>query len=261
MRRLSLTDVLSVTAVFLLVSIVVLPVLGQIQITTTAAPCPVNMKREMTAFLMYASDWDGRAVLTFFPGTNLIDTAQGCVRPGKHPGDPWQPCNAQVPGWAYLLEPYRHGYSGLRCDAGGDDWGIWGRGQHQYEWWYNWCLFAQHGYNWVYLCPTPYPTSPAGIQSPRQLSLFQAPGDTVVFVDTRANGGTASNPIWYRGYTVTDPPGFGHAGNVYWFGGWSTVSPDFRHRGMANVAWMDGRVTPVSYDYLSHDEHWDYLAN
>jgi prepilin-type processing-associated H-X9-DG protein len=266
MRRLSFTDVLSVAAVCLLVSIVVLPVLGQIQITTTAAPCPINMKREMSAFFMYASDWDGKAVLTFFPGSDVVNSAPGCMMPGRTPSDPWKTCESvggsQIPGWPYLLEPYRHGYAGLRCDAGGDDLGVWGKQGSYFNWWFNWSRYAQHGYNWVYLCPTPYPASPNGVQNSRRLGQFQAPGDTVVFVDSKVY--TGSPPAWVRGYLITDPPTGAHAtdlGNVYWLGGWLSVSPDPRHRGMANVAWMDGRVTPVTLDYLSHDEHWDYLAN
>jgi prepilin-type N-terminal cleavage/methylation domain-containing protein/prepilin-type processing-associated H-X9-DG protein len=265
-RAFTLIELLVVIAIIAILAAILFPVFARARAQSYATGCASNMNQEMKAFLMYTDDNGQKCVLTYWPGSNAVNAAPGCMLPGA-PGRPWRTCDSvgssQVPGWPYLLDVYRKSFEVLRCPAGGDDFNIYSS-TSPYYWWFNWGRFAQHGMNWVYMCPTPYPASPAGIQAPRKLNLFQVPADTISFVDSRINVGSATSPTWKRGYIVSDPPTGGEAtnfGGVYWYGGWSSVSPDPRHSDKCNVTMLDSHVKRYSIDTINHDERWDFTDN
>jgi prepilin-type N-terminal cleavage/methylation domain-containing protein/prepilin-type processing-associated H-X9-DG protein len=262
-RAFTLIELLVVIAIIAILAAILFPVFARARAQSYATGCASNMNQEMKAFLMYTDDNGQKCVLTYWPGSNAVGAASGCMRASK-PGYPWQPCGSQDPGWPYLLDVYRKSYDVLRCPSGGDDFGIYGGGStNVYNWWYNWGRFAQHGYNWVYLCPTPT-SGAAGAQEPRKLNLFQVPADTISWVDTRVNVGTPTAPQWKRGYIVSDPPTGAEAtnfGGVYWYGGWNYVSPDPRHSDKCNVTMLDSHVKRYSIDTINHDERWDFTDN
>jgi prepilin-type N-terminal cleavage/methylation domain-containing protein/prepilin-type processing-associated H-X9-DG protein len=264
----TLIELLVVISIIAILAGILFPVFARAKLQAYGTACINNENQDIKAFQMYADDFDSKPVLTFYPGTNSVDVADGCTHPGKS-GEPAQACMAGDPGWPYLLNVYRKSYEVLRCPAAGDDYGIYAPSSAK-AWWYYWSLYAQHGYNWVYICPTltgtnAADTPPAGYQMPRKLSLFQAPSDTIVFLDTRVNVGTAQAPVWKRGYMVVDPYKGTYADNNGTVdrtpGGWSSVAPDPRHADGVNTALMDGHVKRFTYSYISNDARWDYVDN
>jgi prepilin-type N-terminal cleavage/methylation domain-containing protein/prepilin-type processing-associated H-X9-DG protein len=261
-RGFTLIELLVVIAIIAILAAILFPVFARAREAAKATGCLNNTKQDLVAFQLYSNDYNNNTVLTYFPGTNAVNVAPGCMRPSK-PGYPDQPCTNQTPGWAWLLEPYRKSYEVLRCPSAGDDFGIYGP-DSPYNWWFNWSRFSGHGYNWVYFSPTPYPASPPGDQRSYKMTVYEVPADTILFVDTRVNVGDSSNPDYKDGYTVSDPPTAANAtkyGGCYWFGGWDSVSPAPRHSDGANVGLADSHVKRYRIPVIAYDERWDFADN
>lgn len=260
-RGFTLIELLVVIAIIAILAAILFPVFARAREQAAATQCLSNCNQEMKAFLMYTGDNNNSAVLTYFPGTNANDVAPGCMRPSK-PGLPDQPCTPQTPGWPWLLEKYRKSYDVLRCPTAGDPFGIYGANS-PYNWWFNWSRFSQHGYNWVYFAPSAHPSYPGftlGLQVPQRLTKFQAPADTIVFVDSRVY--ITEEQRYKAGYIVSDPPTAASAiGGIWWFGGWRSVSPDPRHSNGINTVLLDGHTKKFRIEAIADDARWDYRAD
>ncbi len=254
-RAFTLIELLVVIAIIAILAAILFPVFAQAREKARGTSSMSNTKQIGLAFQMYSQDFDETLVLTYWPGTSAVGVAPGCKRPSR-PGSPDQPCAAQTPGWPALLQPYEKNYDLYRCPSVGDPWGIYGN--PTFNWWFNWSRFANYGYNWVYLCPTPVSGGSTGGQSPASLASITAPAQTVAFVDSAVNIGGGA----YRaGYIVTDPPTGATANGVYWFGGWASVRPDPRHTDGANVAWADGHSKWSKLNPLRYDSLWDLVSS
>jgi len=258
----TLIELLVVIAIIAILAAILFPVFARAREQANKTSCLSNDKQDGIAYLMYASDHNNTSVMTFFPGASVISVTPGCTRPSA-PGYANQPCAAQDPGWPWALQPYRKSYDVLRCATAGDTWGIYGN--PAYNWWFNWSRFSQHGFNWVYLSPTPVTSAP-GVQWPRKLTTFKVPADTIVFLDTRIFDNGAKKTTG-EGYICSDPPTAAYAtafGSVYWFGGWTaavSAQPSVRHSENANVLLMDGHEKSYRTGVLANDAHWDFLDN
>jgi prepilin-type N-terminal cleavage/methylation domain-containing protein/prepilin-type processing-associated H-X9-DG protein len=251
-RAFTLIELLVVIAIIAILAAILFPVFAQARGKARQTSSLSNTKQLSMAFQMYAQDYDEMVVPNYWPGSNAADAAPGCTRPSR-PGNPDQPCTAQVPGWPMLLQPYQKNWGLVRCASVSDPWGIYG--DPTFNWWFNWARFANYGYNWVYLSPS-VPGVPGG-QLPVSLAAVGEPAATVAYVDSAINLGTASAPNYRAGYIVTDPPTGAGAGAVYWFGGWNSVRPDPRHSDGANVAWFDGHSKWSKLDQLKNNTLWD----
>ncbi|MEP6757314.1 MAG: prepilin-type N-terminal cleavage/methylation domain-containing protein [Chthonomonadales bacterium] len=250
----TLIELLVVIAIIAILAAILFPVFAQAREKARAASSLSNTKQISLSFMMYSQDYDEQVVLTYFPGTSVAGVAPGCTRPSS-PGNPDQPCGAQTPGWPYLLQPYIKSYAVYRCPSAGDPFGIYSNAS--FNWWFNWSRFANYGYNWVYLCPTPATAAgSAGGQQPAALAAINSPAQTVAFVDSAVFSGG----VYKAGYLVSDPPTGSTAGNVYWFGGWGSVRPDPRHTDGFNTAWCDGHSKWSKLNPLRYDNLWDLVS-
>src|SRR5687768_16450262 len=139
----TLIELLVVIAIIAILAAILFPVFAQARGKARQTSSLSNTKQIGLAFQMYAQDYDENVVMTYFPGTNAVNSAPGCMRPSR-PGLPDQPCGAQVPGWPWLLQPYEKNYDLYRCPDVGDPWGIYGT--PTFNWWFNWSRFANYGY-------------------------------------------------------------------------------------------------------------------
>jgi prepilin-type N-terminal cleavage/methylation domain-containing protein/prepilin-type processing-associated H-X9-DG protein len=258
-KAFTLIELLVVIAIIAILAAILFPVFAQAKAAAKKTAQLSNHKQTNTAYQIYIADYDDNVVLTYWPGSNAVNFASGCMRPSR-PGSPDQPCTSQVPGWPKLLEPYTKNWDILHDPVVGDPFGIYSG--TTFNWWFNWARFSNIGYNWVYFSPTPTSagTNP-GIQAPISATSMAEPANTIAFVDSRVNTGTASAPAWKSGYIVSDPPAGTTAGAVYWFGGWTSVSPDPRHTGGFNVGWADGHAKYNKLTQIQNDKYWDLIAD
>ena len=255
----TLIELLVVIAIIAILAAILFPVFAQAKAAAKKTASLANHKQNTMAAIMYSNDYDDGVPLTYWPGTNVLAGVAGCMRPGAFATSPDVSCagsaGGQTPGWPRLINPYSKNYDILRDPVVGDPWGIYGN--PAYNWWFNWSRFSNYGYNWVYLCPTPATSTAAsdGSQKPTNFTFPQDPAKTLIYVDSRVWIGS-----WRSAYIVTDPPTGLNAGNVYWFGGWPSVSPDPRYQDGANASMMDGHSKYTSTGALKQDTLWDLLG-
>jgi prepilin-type N-terminal cleavage/methylation domain-containing protein/prepilin-type processing-associated H-X9-DG protein len=249
-RAFTLIELLVVIAIIAILAAILFPVFAQAKLAAKKTQSLSNQKQNSLAAIMYMGDADDQFVLTFWPG-NAIGCAPGATYPGPKDTDPMRACSGgQIPGWTRLIQPYSKNYDLLKDPTVGDPMGIFTPGG-PYTWWVNWGRFSHYGYNWAYLCPS---TTTPGAQRPFSQSSLGAPAETVLFVDSRFSSGGK----WISGYIVSDPPTAALTGNdEYWFGGWTSVSPDPRYTGGFNVTWTDGHAKFDRLTRLNNDTLWD----
>lgn len=253
-RAFTLIELLVVIAIIAILAAILFPVFAQAKTAAKKTASLSNHKQVSMGMIMYAGDADDNLPLTFYPGNGLACTP-GATFPNWN--DTTQlPCSAaggQVPGWPKLSQPYIKSWDLFRDPTVGDTRGIY---SGDYAWWFNWARFSHYGYNWVYLAPS-FGDDATG-QRTYSTSSLGAPADTVLIVDSRSYDDEAQK--WTSGYLVVDPPtAINSDADVYWFGGWDSVSPDPRYQNGFNVSWADGHARFDKVGRLQNDELWDRL--
>lgn len=255
-RAFTLIELLVVIAIIAILAAILFPVFAQAKAAAKKTAQLNNHKQTNTGLALYESDFDDVVALTFYPGSSVISSDPGCTIP--LPNGTNAACSGygstQIPGWPKLLEPYTKNFDLFHDPAVGDPWGIYAN--PSYAWWFNWSRFSNIGFNWAYLCPTAV-GSTNGAQNPVGATAISEPAATIFYVDSR----TFSGGAWKSGYIVVDPPACTNCGNVYWFGGWASTSPDPRHSGGFNVGWGDTHAKYNRLGAIQADKWWDTLAN
>jgi prepilin-type N-terminal cleavage/methylation domain-containing protein/prepilin-type processing-associated H-X9-DG protein len=249
-KAFTLIELLVVIAIIAILASILFPVFAQAKLAAKKTASLSNTKQIGLAEIMYSNDSDDYFVL-----------AGNAYYKSGGPGFLTQLSNKTAQSWVYLTLPYIKTL-GIMVDPGvGDSQGYYGSGPSSIQ--YNQEIFAQYGYNYLFLSPWYGCVS----NEARSNSAAVHPSNTVMFTtsqgffsgvnkgwyDVNAPGAwpiIAPSPfacIWYGG-TVTA------GGQTFTDGNWA-ANPDYPATGKytastravhpysgANVVWVDGHA-------------------
>lgn len=260
----TLIELLVVIAIIAILAAILMPVFVEVRKTALRVSCMTQMKQIWQAASKYADDRNGKLP----PATYNIGGAT-----------PDNPRDAEL--WPAMIEAYfkkqrpsfwqsdsHMAWRLLRCPADKIDpmdrpengnRGVYRPGS-EYYWFYNWSVCASPGYNYAYLSPF---SAQTGDAMPVYTSSAARPAQTVMFAD--------SCPLWAEsgesyGYFLISAPLAGQIPDTVTYGNWrkDATFPAMetgwvygRHRGAANVIWLDGHASVMRPKDLADNDLWD----
>jgi prepilin-type N-terminal cleavage/methylation domain-containing protein/prepilin-type processing-associated H-X9-DG protein len=246
----TLIELLVVISIIALLMGVLLPAFGRARELARRTVCMANVRRLAVSIRLYIDNWDDR-----LPPDRLRKATQFIeVGPYKRYRPRWIWYLNE--GMGYVINPYEYETeadfnAALEMD---NDYYMCPSLKH-YEYARN-IRNGAYGYNYQYLGntrPNPEGTGPANY--PVWFSRIKSPAQTVVFCDSRG----CNIPHGEHAYCV-DPPKMAVSKGARDFApknaslGPLKYSPaDARHRGVVNVAFLDGHAEAMTYEELGYE--------
>ncbi|MCC6445072.1 MAG: prepilin-type N-terminal cleavage/methylation domain-containing protein [Armatimonadetes bacterium] len=201
----TLIELLVVIAIIAILAAILFPVFAQARKKARQATCTSNLKQIITAWLMYAQDYD-EMVMPAYDYSGAIPGYEWIGWWGGYDGA------RIVPNTSYLYPYTRH--EGIKACPSWENppnswWGVTG-----------------YGYNWFY-----FPGNDGSGLQAVSLAAVRTPAETVAFCDAaRIMYYNPADPTFLEGSAYIQPPSFDY--------------PSFhaRHNGTGLVAWADGHV-------------------
>jgi len=260
-RAFTLIELLVVIAIIAILAAILFPVFAQAKLQAKKAASLSNTKEVGLAELMYMNDSDDNFVLVYNAICGGGGASGSCTTPAMTTQIQNGVNGAQINTWVYLTQPYIKNF-GIMMDPGIGDTGGLILGSFSTR--YNQDLYAQYGYNYMFLSPWWDCVSALS----RNSSQGVHPATTVMFTTSQ---GFTTAPT--RGWYAVDAPGAWpitspaiHA-CIWWdgtqgSGNWSGNNPPLKgpitastraiqpYNG-ANVVWTDGHAKFGTPGYLA----------
>ena len=255
----TLIELLVVIAIIAILAAILFPVFAHAREKARHTACLSNGNQISTAMMMYTQDYDETYVLA-------IET------------NDWQV-------WPVRIQPYVKNWDMMYCPSGSskrmpNSWYALGP---QYNWWGNWGLWVQYGYNATYLNQANADCSNLGINGnafgpPTKLAAVQQPAATILLAET----GQDAEPDFPDnvGTDIVYPPGGYTANDACTYGDWGAFGPDSlwygsngstavtkmgffrpRHNGGGNITFCDGHSKYMMPGALAAGTNWNLATS
>lgn len=203
-------ELLVVVAIIALLAAMLLPALKRAKENANGTKCMANLKQLGLAHLMYLADSNDYFVPYYDP-------------------DQWA-LGTHLRTWPGILSegqhycPFRGGIQICRSLYGSDVWGDYSINEYA----------IHYGYNYLHIgSNTRYG---GGLYPTARLSQIAKPFETILMLDVYRLSGANGEPRGeYIAYDAQSPPNAGQA------------IPHARHNGGANICWVDGHVSHVTF--------------
>ena len=220
----TLVELLVVIAIIALLMAILVPTLALARSGARKLVCKSNIRQILLANIGYATENDGYYVPAASRMWNLSDDLHRWhgVRPSKN--EPFEPKHGRLA--AYLKNGEIKECPEKVDFSKNDDWNAnFERGAGGY------------GYNMTYIGSRLWQSADvAAYTRTARATEVARPAQTLMFADT-----AISNDGTYKEYSFAEQPYLVYAGKVI-TGVYTSPSIHFRHRGRANVGWVDGHI-------------------
>ncbi|HAH86138.1 MAG TPA: hypothetical protein DCL60_02060 [Armatimonadetes bacterium] len=225
-RGFTLIELLVVIAIIAILAAILFPVFAKAREKARQTACASNLKQIVTAWQMYAQDYDETACPAYYyVGGNWSDEYA------------WDFHIVDGVAGEGFLAPYTKSGAINKCPS----FVVSSDATSNRE-------FTGYAYNASYIGGDPYNDGVTYPTTPASLAKIQNPSETILFAESAiwsSYGGTGK--FWGNNYL--------RAPKDLFFVSWDTGKVHFRHNGMANVAYADGHVKAVSSKYHYDAEH------
>ena len=259
-RAFTLIELLVVIAIIAILAAILFPVFAQAREKAREITCVSNAKELGTSMMMYTQDFD-----ELYP---LAVTW----------GNPWS-------DWSDTIQPYMKSWDIMYCPSGTTKRmpNSWYAAGPQYNWWGNWGLWVQYGYNATYFnqasadCSNMQQNGNA-FGPPTKLAAVNQPAATIMLAET----GQDAEPDFDDGVgtAIVYPPGGWTANDACTYGDWGPFAADTlwygsngstavtkmgffrpRHNGGGNITFADGHSKYMLPGALAAGTNWNLATS